>query len=136
MNKPFNPITQGIHHIGLTVSRLEESATFFTTVLVWKEVSRNVDYPAIFVTDDFNMVTLWQNKETPAIPFSKNQNIGLHHIAFKVEFERDLNQIHETLVSNNIRIEFSPELIRQGPAKHLMCYEPSGIRVEFIWPGT
>lgn len=27
------PVTSGIHHIGLTVSRLEESAAFFTGLL-------------------------------------------------------------------------------------------------------
>jgi lactoylglutathione lyase len=32
-----------------------------------------------------------------------------------------------------VRVEFAPELLRGGPAKHCMLYEPSGIRVEFIW---
>lgn len=48
MNKP---ITKGVHHIGLTVSKLEESALFFTSLLGWKEVKREIDYPAIFVSD-------------------------------------------------------------------------------------
>jgi len=130
------PLTQGVHHIGLTVSKLEESATFFTDVLGWKEVKRNPDYPAIFVTDDHNMVTLWQSKETPETKFDKNRNVGLHHVAFQVALENDLNLLHHSLLNNNIKIEFSPELLQQGPAKHMMCYEPSGIRVEFIWLGN
>ena len=130
------PITKGVHHIGLTVSKLEESAAFFTSVLGWNEVRRDDEYPAIFVSDGNIMVTLWKNKEEPAAPFDKNLNIGLHHIAFMVESESDLNGIYEQLVSNNVKMEFSPELLRQGPAKHMMCYEPSGIRVEFIWPAN
>lgn len=130
-----NPITKGTHHIGLTVSKLEESAAFFTTVLGWQEVRRNDEYPAIFVSDGTIMVTLWKNKEEPPTPFDKNKNIGLHHLAFTVEHESDLENIHEKLVRHKIKIEFSPELVRQGPAKHMMCYEPSGIRLEFIWPG-
>ena len=130
------PITRGVHHIGLTVSNLEESAAFFTSVLGWKEVKRDNEYPAIFVSDGSVMVTLWENKEEPEISFDKNRNIGLHHAAFLVENECDLTSIYEKLVRNGIRIEFSPELLRQGPAKHMMCYEPSGIRVEFIWPGN
>ena len=35
----------------------------------------------------------------------------------------------------DIEIEFMPELVGAGPRKHMMCYEPGGIRVEFIWPG-
>lgn len=131
-----NPIAKGAHHIGLTVSKLEESAAFFTSVLGWAEVRRNNDYPAIFVSDGSVMVTLWKNKEEPPIPFDKNRNIGLHHVAFLVESDSALAAIHETLVQHEVEIEFSPELVGQGPAKHLMCYEPSGIRVEFIWPGN
>ena len=130
------PITTGAHHIGLTVSRLEESASFFTSLLDWKEVRRNEEYPAIFVSDGNIMLTLWATKENPTNEFNKNKNIGLHHLALKVESETTLNHIYEKLKNNNIEIEFSPEFLRQGPAKHMMCLEPSGIRIEFIWPGN
>ena len=130
------PVTLGVHHIGLTVSKLEASAAFFTNLLGWKEVRRNEEYPAIFVSDGKIMLTLWATREQPVTEFDKNRNVGLHHVAFQVETENDLNNIHEKLSGENIRIEFSPELVRQGPAKHMMCFEPSGIRVEFIWPGN
>lgn len=130
-----NPITKGVHHIGLTVSKLAESASFFTSVLGWNEVRRNNEYPAIFVSDGSIMVTLWKNKEEPPTPFDKNRNIGLHHVAFVVESEADLSNIYEKLVQNKIKIEFAPELLKQGPARHMICYEPSGVRIEFIWLG-
>jgi RimJ/RimL family protein N-acetyltransferase/catechol 2,3-dioxygenase-like lactoylglutathione lyase family enzyme len=130
----FRPITQGAHHIGLTVSRLEESANFFVSLLGWKEVRRNEDYPAIYVSDGKIMVTLWATKE-PSNQFDKNKNVGLHHIAFEVENEGDLSGIYNRLVNSGVKIEFSPEMMGNGPAQHMMCYEPSGIRVEFIWPG-
>lgn len=129
-------ITSGAHHIGLTVSNLEESAAFFTTLLGWKEVRRNEEYPAIFVSDEKIMVTLWATKEHPSVKFNKNMNVGLHHVAFQVEGENDLNEIHKRLLDNDVKIEFSPEILGQGPAKHMICYEPGGIRVEFIWPGN
>jgi len=128
-------ITKGVHHIGLTVSKLEESALFFTSLLGWKEVRRDSEYPAIFVSDGSVMVTLWKNKQKPAAAFDKNHNIGLHHVAFAVENEADLISLHDKLVKHNVTIEFSPELVREGPAKHMICYEPSGVRVEFIWSG-
>lgn len=127
------PLTKGSHHIGLTVSKLKESAEFFTSLLGWKEVLKNDDYPAIFVSDGNIMVTLWAIKEEPLNEFNKNRNIGLHHVAFLVENEADLDSVHTTLKNNGITIEFSPEPLGQGPAKHMMCYDPSGIRVELIW---
>ncbi len=130
------PITKGTHHIGLTVSKLEESANFFTSLLGWKEVRRNEEYPAIYVSDGSIMVTLWATKEKPSIQFNKNKNIGLHHVAFHVENEDALNTIYKRLANNGTNIEFAPELLGKGPAKHMMCYEPSGIRVEFIWLGN
>jgi hypothetical protein len=34
-----------------------------------------------------------------------------------------------------VNIEFAPEPVGTGPRKHMMCSEPGGIRIEFIWPG-
>lgn len=130
------PITSGTHHIGLTVSRLEESARFFTSLLGWKEVRRNDDYPAIYVSDGITMVTLWAAKEPAFVEFDRKRNVGLHHVAFRVGSESDLNVIHDRLLSHGVEIEFAPEQLGPGPAKHMMCYEPSGIRVEFTWPGN
>lgn len=130
-----NPLTNGAHHIGLTVSKLEESANFFTALLGWKEVKRNEEYPAIYVSDGSIMLTLWAIKQEPSILFNRHQNIGLHHVAFNVGNQDDLNTLHERLAANGIKIEFAPEQLGTGPAKHMMCYEPSGIRVEFIWMG-
>jgi catechol 2,3-dioxygenase-like lactoylglutathione lyase family enzyme len=129
-------ITRGAHHIGLTVGRLEESAAFFTALPGWHEVNRIAEYPAIFVSDGSVLITLWKNRDEPPAHFDKNRNIGLHHIAFLVEREEALTQIHALLVERQALIEFAPEPVGDGPARHLMCYEPSGIRVEFIWPGA
>ena len=129
-------ITKGSHHIGLTVSNLEGSAEFFTSLLGWKEVRRNDEYPAIFVSDGTIMLTLWAVKEHPGNSFNRKSNVGLHHLALRVNSEETLDMLYEKLSANNVKIEFSPELLRDGPAKHMMCYEPSGIRIELIWPGN
>ncbi len=129
------PLTNGSHHIGLTVSKLEESAAFFTDFLGWKELKRNEDYPSIFVSDGQIMITLWAIKETPEVPFNRRANIGLHHLALQVSSEEALEHIYQRLTENKIDIEFSPEFVGSGPAKHMMCFDPSGIRVEFFWSG-
>jgi len=130
-----NAFTQGIHHLGLTVQHLEDSAAFFTGILGWKEVMRKEDYPAIFVSDGNIMLTLWATKSEPVVAFDKNSNVGLHHVAFRVKSEDHLNQLYETLLKNKISVEFSPEMLGQGPARHMMCHEPSGNRIECVWPG-
>jgi catechol 2,3-dioxygenase-like lactoylglutathione lyase family enzyme len=125
-------LTQGVHHVGLTVSELDASCEFFTDLLGWQKVGGNPEYPAIFVSDGVVMLTLWQTRETPFVTFDKNRNIGLHHLALKVGSLEALHALHARLVSANVEIEFSPELLREGPTQHMMCYEPSGNRIEFI----
>jgi catechol 2,3-dioxygenase-like lactoylglutathione lyase family enzyme len=131
MNRTM-PVTSGANHVGLTVLKLEESAAFFIDVLSWSEVKRDDDYPAIFVTDGVLMISLWGVKSVLPKIFDRKENVGLHHLALSVKTIIDLDLIHIILKEHNIEIEFSPELLRGGPAKHMMCYEPSGIRVEFI----
>ena len=132
MNK--TALTNGCHHIGLTVNKLEDSATFFTECLGWQEVKRDDSYPAIFVSDGSVMVTLWQSKLLHAPAFDKN-HIGLHHVAFMVNSEETLNICYQKIKDFGLKIEFKPELLRDGPAKHMIFYEPSSNRVELIWPG-
>lgn len=135
--EPINPpITKGVHHIGLTVSKLEASATFFIEVLGWAEVRRNDDYPAIFVSDGSIMLTLWAAKTDEPNAFNRKENVGLHHLALAVETLDTLQTIYEKLIEYDITIEFAPEPMRGGPAKHMMCYDPSGIRVELIYVPT
>ena len=128
----IKPVTKGAHHIGLTVSSLEASARFFIDILGWTEVRRDPESPAIFVSDGVLMITLWAAKSDDPEAFDKNANIGLHHLALAVETMTDLDDIYKRVTDNGINIEFAPELLRGGPAKHMMCYEPSGIRIEFI----
>lgn len=131
----MTPMTHGAHHIGLTVTRLEESAAFFTGLLGWKEVHRKPDYPAIFVSDGHIMLTLWAAQTEQPGTFDRKANVGLHHLALAVDSEELLRRIHQKLVTHGVALEFAPETAGGGNALHLMCYEPSGIRLEFFWPG-
>lgn len=130
------PKTKGCHHIGLTVSQLKKSAQFIVDVLGWRIVRRDDSYPSIFISDDTTMITLWSTREN-TIAFDKNHQVGLHHLALQVESEEILNDCYQHIkLRADCTIEFSPELLRDGPAKHMMCFEPSGIRLELIWPGN
>lgn len=125
-------LTKGAHHVGLTVSKLEESANFFVEVLGWAEVKRDPEYPSVFVTDGTLMVTLWSAKTDSPVEFDKNENVGLHHMALSIDSFDGLDAVYNKVLEYGSKIEFSPELLGDGPAKHMMCYDPSGIRLEFI----
>jgi len=128
-------VTHGVQHIGLAVSNLDESAAFFTHLLGWQEVKRREDYPAIFVRDGALTLTLWKTQTEEPVQFDRKNNVGLHHLALRVETKEELYQLLDVLKANQIEIEFEPTFIREGPSMHMMCYEPSGIRIEFYYPG-
>lgn len=122
----------GADHIGLTVSNLEKSKAFFTNTLGFNELGKDPSYPAYFLNNGEITVTLWQ-AEVNAKPFDRKNNVGLHHLAFRVSSLEKLNALYKTLqTSQGVVIEFAPENLGNGPAKHMMIREPSGNRLEFI----
>jgi len=123
----------GIHHLGLAVSDLQATAKFFTGALGWSVARELPEYPAIFVTNGNAFITLWQT-EKAASAFDRRKNVGLHHVALRVPSLEALDAVFEKASAHpGVRVEFAPELLRGGPAKHCMLYEPSGLRLEFIW---
>jgi hypothetical protein len=79
-------------------------------------VGEKPDYPAIFVSDGTIMLTLWQAVDPDqAIPLDA------------------LRALHQKLLETvRVNIEFVPEPLGGSATHHMMCYIPSGIRVEFI----
>ncbi|WAC45957.1 VOC family protein [Pseudomonas sp. SL4(2022)] len=75
-------------------------------------------------------------KAIAPVAFDWHANVGLHHLALLVESEAQLEALHRHLIRSGTRVEFSPDWVKQGPAQHLMCFDPSGIRIEFFWPGV
>jgi len=129
--------TRGLNHLGLAVADLDRTTAFFTDLLGWEESGRDPSYPRTAVSDGAVRLTLWQvDRELENEAFDRRKNIGLHHLALEVPTEADLNAVAEKLQqAEGVEIEFMPELVGAGPRRHMMCYEPGGIRVEFIWPG-
>lgn len=128
------PATQGIHHLGLTVKDVKETAAFFCEQLNFNVVREVPDYPAIFISDGSIMLTLWQATQTDtAVPFNRHNNIGLHHFALKVTDERALQQLYRQLSGvTGVGIEFEPQPLGQSNVRHMMCTIPGGLRVELI----
>lgn len=125
--------TLNIHHLGLAVSNLDATTEFFTACLGWSVVREVPEYPARFVSNGEAFITLWQTEPNSA-RFDRKKQVGLHHVALRVASENDLRRLFERVSGfPNVAVEFPPELVRDGPAKHFIIYEPSGVRIEFIW---
>ncbi|MCM8524874.1 MAG: VOC family protein [Lentisphaeraceae bacterium] len=125
--------TLGIHHLGLAVKNLDETAKFFTDCLGWNIVKEVPAYPAKFVSNGHAFLTLWQT-DSGATEFNRKENIGLHHFAIKVNSQHELVDLFEKVSEYpDIKVDFEPEKLGPGPAQHFMVFEPGGIRIEFIW---
>ena len=126
--------TQGAHHIGLTVPDLANAQKFFIEALGYIQVGENADYPAVFLSDGSIMITLWQAEDPHhAVPFDRRKNIGLHHLALRVESPEALAQLHLKLTERaDTEVEFAPEALGSSGLRHMMCRIPGNIRLELI----
>ena len=133
MSEQTSPVTNGVHHIGLTVPDLEETKSFFVKTLGYNQLGEVPDYPAVFLSDGSIMITLWQATDpVNAVPFDRKNVIGLHHLALTVDSDA-LDSLHERLLDTaDVEVEFGPEPLGDMPVRHLMCSIPGGIRVEFL----
>ncbi|MEL7085406.1 MAG: VOC family protein [Cyanobacteria bacterium P01_A01_bin.3] len=129
-------MTQGAHHIGLTVPDVASTQDFFVDVLGFKQVGEKPDYPAVFVSDGTVMLTLWQAQDPQtATPFDRKTNIGLHHFALRVASLDALHAVHQKLqTTDGVDIEFAPESLGTSNIHHMMFAIPGGIRMELIAP--
>ena len=126
--------TLGVDHIGLTVPDLEATVSFFTQCLGWREVGGKPDYPSKFITDGVSVLTIWQAKTETPTDFDRKTNIGLHHLAFKIATEAELNTVFEKVRNwPGLTVECAPEFSGAGPKVHFFINEPGGLRLEFAY---
>jgi catechol 2,3-dioxygenase-like lactoylglutathione lyase family enzyme len=127
--------TCGVDHVGLSVRDLASTRKFFCDCLGWKVVGERKDYPAAFVSDGHDIVTLWQ-VESPnnAISFDRRANVGLHHLALAVVDRAGLDTLYKRVSGwPDVVVEFGPEQSGAGPKIHFIVREPSGVRIEFAF---
>jgi len=120
-------LTNGVHHVGLSVTDLEASKGFFTDILEFEVLQYEAGHHA-YVTDGTNMITLWQTADQEAAV----KVAGLHHLAFRVASVAVLRQLEERMKQNGVRLQFGGIGVKgqEGGYIGLFCYEPSGIRIE------
>ncbi|MGI9352794.1 MAG: VOC family protein [Rhizobiaceae bacterium] len=130
----MSALTLGIDHLGLTVPELEKTTAFFTECLGWREVGGKPDYPSKFISDGKSVLTIWQAQVDVPVDFDRKKNLGLHHLAFKIASEEELNTAFEKIQSwPDVNVERAPEFSGSGPKVHFFINEPGGLRLEFAY---
>jgi catechol 2,3-dioxygenase-like lactoylglutathione lyase family enzyme len=135
MTDELKASTCGVDHVGLSVRDLASTRKFFCDCLGWRIVGERPDYPAVFVSDGHDVVTLWQvESPSTAIPFDRRANVGLHHLAFAVVDQIGFDTLYERVSGwPGVVVEFGPEPSGAGPRIHFIVREPSGARIEFVY---
>ena len=130
-------LTQGIHHVGLTVPDLDQARGFFCGTLGFAEVGSVPDYPSIFVSDGEILLTLWRAADPlTARAFDRRANIGLHHLSLSVADDAALDAAWEAVTAHpEVVVDAPPGPIRPGSStRHFLIFIPGGIRLEFATP--
>jgi lactoylglutathione lyase len=138
------------HHIGLQVSDLERSVTFYRDVLGFEEVfswnphaaylSELVGYPNVDLhvttlrppnSDVFLELLDYRNVDRTAVD-TRTANPGTCHTAYYVD---DLDSLYAELVDKGVRSVSAPVTPTIGPnvgGRVVYLLDPDGVRVELI----
>lgn len=130
-------LTQGVHHVGLTVRDLNQGRAFFCGTLGFAEVGGVPEYPSIFVSDGAILLTLWRAADPlTAQAFDRRANIGLHHLSLSVADDAALQAAWEGVTAHpEVVVDAAPSPILPGAStRHFLVFIPGGIRLEFATP--
>jgi catechol 2,3-dioxygenase-like lactoylglutathione lyase family enzyme len=124
--------TVRIHHLGLTSRNIEQTAQFFVKHFGFEKVGGKPEYPSVFIRQGDLLLTIWQARD-PNATFDRKTHLGLHHLALELDSEVELDALYDRLQKEpGVVIEFAPESRQAGSARHMMLYEPGGIRLEIV----
>jgi catechol-2,3-dioxygenase len=119
-----------VGRIGLNVSDLELSRTFYEEVLGLRVISESDHFPLRYATmgrDGKTVLTLWEQTEGRF----KKRRPGLHHLAFEMASVEEVNRTRGLLDNLGARWSEGTQLYPEGlRSAGIHFKDPDGIRIE------
>ena len=119
--------TAGLRHVALSVCALEACRDFYVD-LMGMEIEWQPDEDNIYLTNGNDNLAL--HRAPPGEPRPGTQR--LHHIGFLLDALEDVDEWHNYLKAQGVRITKSPKTHRDG-ARSFYCEDPDGVSVQVIY---
>jgi glyoxylase I family protein len=129
---------KGIHHVDLTVTDVGRSLAFYNAILGPLGLAEDDRYPSYRGTEEVvylrfggQMIGL----RTADGGEHRYYDVGIEHIAFRVDRRDEVDDAYERCVATGARIHYPPEPDRDVADYYaFFAFDPDGIRVEvFAW---
>ncbi len=123
-----------INHVAITVTDLVEAAASYEPVLEFLGYRREEELPGLVVfvsTATGSAINLWQAAEGLRDHRHEPYAPGLHHLAFNADSRQQVDELHELLLSLNVRILNSPAEYDYAPGYYAVFWEcADGVKLE------
>lgn len=120
-----------VGHIGLNVSNLEISKTFYQEVLGMRVTSESLEFPVKFASLTWNgniVLTLWEQGASGRF---KQRRAGLHHLAFEADSIEEISRTKGLLENLGAHWTEGAQLYAGGSRSVAIHFkDPDGIRIE------
>lgn len=117
----------GLRHVALFVEQFEACERFYVELL-GMAVEWRPDADNLYLCSGCDNLALHR----ATTPISRNTRQKLDHIGFIIDDIDAVDQWHEFLQSNQVRILTAPRTHRDG-ARSFYCEDPDGTMVQMIW---
>ncbi len=122
----------GVAHVMLTVSRIEECMEFYEPLLHFlglKTVLKSDDY--LYCVGGRTAFGIQPADAKHAGERFVQTRTGLHHVCFRARQREDVDELHEFLVARGTTIVHPPREDEYAPGYYSVLFEdPDGIRLE------
>jgi len=119
--------TAGLRHVALFVKDLEECLHFYRDLLAM-DVEWQPDADNVYLTSGNDNLALHRFK---GAAFSLKEQ-RLDHIGFIMRTPDEVDEWHEFLLAQGVKIKAEPKDHRDG-ARSFYCFDPSGNTVQMIY---
>jgi catechol 2,3-dioxygenase len=128
---------QRLGHVLMAVRDLEASKSFYIDILGFKLLEQDPEHGGVFLSlgNHANTLDLFPSIDPDATPPSASERgamrgLGVKHVAFAVDTEKDLEDAYFTLQDAGVEIE---RALDHESQKSIYFKDPDGNLLEIVW---